>query len=278
MALKVSSITAQLGKLSIGISRTSVRFSHTDTKEEKRRKELERSQFQPHHGEKIWIFNHFLDGMTVYSHSPVLKANKALRQIPFNGKKLKPSKLRKDYWRPLAMIQFPEGYGEVGRSVFQRLRECKQLHELTWGDDMFFDKDGNPLSKHKRGKKLNDQKANTVADMAAVLSGRGKGNKIWQSLSEKMEGLANVEAGEEKNLKKDADGVKALVKAQIWWANDQDRSYAKRWPSNVTHYRFDQASLEEMSVEDEADSESQSAPAELVATEQLQKGDQRTYV
>ena len=31
-----------------------------------------------------------------------LQANRALRQLPFNGKKLKPAKLRKDYWRPMS--------------------------------------------------------------------------------------------------------------------------------------------------------------------------------
>ncbi|KAI0840591.1 transcriptional regulation of mitochondrial recombination-domain-containing protein [Hypoxylon sp. FL0890] len=271
MALRVNSITAQLARLSLGISRTSVRFSHTDKAEEKRRKELERSQFPPHHGEKIWIFNHFLDGMTVYSHSPVVKANKSLRQIPFNGKKLKPRKLRKDYWRPLAMIQFPEGYGEVGRSVFQRLRECKTLHELAWGDDMFYDKDGKPLSKHERGKKLNDQKANTIADMAAILGGRGKGNKIWMPVTENPEELANLEAADEKNVKRDEKGARALVKAEVWWVDDQDRNFATEWPSNVTHHRFDEAAVQELGVEDDADGESQSVPTELVAEEQLQK-------
>ncbi|KAI1777831.1 transcriptional regulation of mitochondrial recombination-domain-containing protein [Hypoxylon cercidicola] len=278
MALRPNSITAQLAKLSLGIRRTGIRFSSTDAKAEKaekaekRRREIEACKFPPHHGEKIWIFNHFLEGMTVYSHNPVMKANKALRQIPFNGKKLRPSKLRKDYWRPMAMIQFPEGQGEVGRSVFQRLRECKSLHELAWGDDMFYDKDGKPLSKHERGKRLNDQKANTIADIAAVLGGQGKGNKIWKSISQDdPAGLADVETSDESNLLQDAEGgVKALVKAEVWWMNDQDQKYAEKWPANVTHHRFAEAMLEELSPEENA--EEQSAPVELVAEQQLQKG------
>lgn len=73
MALRVNPISAQLGKLSLGISRASIRFSHSSEKDEVKRRQIEASQYQPHHGEKIWIFNHFLDGMTVYSHSPVVK-------------------------------------------------------------------------------------------------------------------------------------------------------------------------------------------------------------
>ena len=68
---------------------------------------------------------------------------------------------------------------------------------------MFYDKDGSPLTKYERGEKLNDQKANTIADMAAVLGGRGKGNKIWMPVTENPEELANLEADNEKNIKKD---------------------------------------------------------------------------
>ncbi|KAI1768957.1 transcriptional regulation of mitochondrial recombination-domain-containing protein [Hypoxylon sp. FL1150] len=273
MALRPNSITAQLAKLSLGIRRGGIRFNSTDTKEvkrEKRRKEIEASQFQPHHGEKIWIFTHFLEGFTAYSHSPVMKAMKVLRQLPFTGKKLKPSKLRKDYWGPMAMIQFPEGCGDVGRSVYQLLRECKSLHELSWGDHMFYDKDGSPRSKHERGRKLNDQKANTIADMAAVLGGRGKGNKIRKSVSQDPADITQVEASSENNTKEDAKGADNLVKAEVWWVNEQDRNYAKRWPANVTHHLFKEAMLEELSPVKNA--KEQTAPAELVAEQELQEG------
>ncbi|KAI1661757.1 transcriptional regulation of mitochondrial recombination-domain-containing protein [Daldinia decipiens] len=243
MALRVNSITVQFTRLPLGISWTGLRFKSSTSNREK---ELAASTFAKHHGEKIWIYSHILEGMTVYSHRPVLKANKALRQLSFNGKKLKPSKFRRDYWRPFAMIQFPEGLGNVGQNVYQRLRECKKLHELSWDNDMFYDKEGKPLTKHERGSKINDQKTNTVADIAAVLGGLGKGNLIWMTVSQDPKILANLEAGDDKHLKKESDAVKARVKAQVWWADDQDRHFAKSWPPNVTHHRFDQAAIEEM--------------------------------
>ncbi|KAI0847749.1 transcriptional regulation of mitochondrial recombination-domain-containing protein [Daldinia vernicosa] len=273
MALRVNSITVQFKRLPLGISWTGLRFKSTATNKEKRQKELAASEFQVHHGEKIWIYSHILEGMTVYSHRPVLKANKALRQLTFNGKKLKPSKFRRDYWRTFAMIQFPEGFGDVGRSVFQRLRECKKLHELSWDNDMFYDKDGKPLTKHERGSKINDQKTNTVADMAAVLGGLGKGSRIWMTVSQDPKILANLEAGDEKNLKKDENGVvKALVKAQVWWFDDKDRNFAKSWPPNVTHYRFDQAAIEEMGTDTEAPPEQDSESGEAAKEGEDQEG------
>ncbi|TRX90733.1 hypothetical protein FHL15_008312 [Xylaria flabelliformis] len=266
MAMRISPITAQLGKLSIGgggsgggtTSRTSIRLAHTA----KRRKGSERIEpsFEPGHGEKIFVFNHFVDGMTVYSHNPVLKANHAFRQIPFNGKKLRPAKLRKDYWRPMAMIQFPDGQGEVGRSVYQRLRECKKLHEYSWDDSLLYGEGGQTLTVRQRGRRLNDQRANTIADMAAVLGGLGKGNKIVVTES------ANDEAGGEGQAESAApvavDEGKTLLQATVWWADVLDKNYAQKWTKNVTHGLFEEALFE---PRQSAEGESQMAPSELAA-------------
>ncbi|KAI0405725.1 transcriptional regulation of mitochondrial recombination-domain-containing protein [Xylaria palmicola] len=290
MSMRISPIAAQLGRLSIGggssasastgtsaASRTSIRLAHTA----KRRKgERIEPSFAPGHGEKIFVFNHFLDGMTVYSHRPVLKANHALRQIPFNGKKFKPSKLRKDYWRPLAMIQLPEGQGEVGRSVFQRLRECKKLHEYSWDDSLLFDSKGSSgrghrtLTVRERGRRLNDQRANTIADMAAVLAGLGKGNKIVVGEAPAA-AAAEGEAEAEGQRMETQDGApvvadegKTLVQATIWWADALDRNYAEKWTKNVTHELFEEAMLvpisENLAAEDGEESKS---PAESPAAQ-----------
>jgi hypothetical protein len=101
--------------------------------------------------------------------------------MPYTGKKLVPAKIRKDYWEPLALIRFGPGKGDVGRSVFHKLREFKKRHELEWGrDDPEEEERLLRMTKHKRGKALNDQRANVVADLAAVLAGVGKGNKMWK--------------------------------------------------------------------------------------------------
>ncbi|KAI1744030.1 transcriptional regulation of mitochondrial recombination-domain-containing protein [Xylaria scruposa] len=269
MAMRISPITAQLGKLSIGggsssssstTSRTSIRLAHTA----KRRKgERIEPSFEPGHGEKIFVFNHFVDGMTVYSHNPVLKANHAFRQIPFNGKKLRPAKLRKDYWRPMAMIQFPDGQGEVGRSVFQRLRECKKLHEYSWDDSVLYGEGGQTLTVRQRGRRLNDQRANTVADMAAVLGGLGKGNKIvvTEESADKAEGQAESAAP----VAVDDEG-KTLLQATVWWADALDKNYAQKWTKNVTHELFGEAFLE---PRESAEGELQNAPAELAAEREI---------
>lgn len=162
--------------------------------------------------------------------------------MPFNGKKTKPAKLRKDYWSPMAMIKFPEGQGAIGRSVYQKLRELKHLHEVNWDDEFRYksadeftavDKkkiadekakgnDYRPVrSKSERGVALNAQRTNSIADMAAVLAGQGHGNAV-------------AGAGEA------TDGQNELVQVSISWANDQDKEYAESWSKNVTHGLFEQ--------------------------------------
>lgn len=49
-----------------------------ETKKPRKRKSKQRIEpnFEPGHGEKIWIFSNFVNGMTVYSHSPVLKVRR----------------------------------------------------------------------------------------------------------------------------------------------------------------------------------------------------------
>ncbi|KAK8049235.1 hypothetical protein PG994_010965 [Apiospora phragmitis] len=267
------SITEQLSRLSVSISRAaSARPASTSTVRapaatkkqkvvpEKKLKEVIPTKFEPGHGEKIWIFTNFISGLTVYSHNPVLKPNRALRQIPFNGKKLKPSKIRKDYWRPMAMIQFTEGQGHVGRSVYHIMRELRMRHDLGWDDSMIQDKEsGRTLTRHERGQKLNGmQKPNAIADIAAVLGGLGKGNKMWQLAAEGVETDAEASRTDEKT-----GVVASLLKTQVWWMDPLDKNYAESWSPNVSHYAFNEASLqpvESLSEKDVASQEAQIVP------------------
>lgn len=217
------------------------------------------------HGENIWIFGHRRSEQIIYSLDQKLDVSSRLnllsiafvfqpplhtcsgtdslqgfhdlKQIPYNGKKLKPAKLRKDYWSPFARISFPAGQGPVGRSVFQKLRELKHLHEVAWDDEFRYKRPEEytaadhkriaeeaekgiqgyrPIrSKRERGVALNAQKQNSIADVAAVLGGLGRGNRITEAETQK------------------------LVDVTVSWANDLDKEYAEEWPSNVSHELFD---------------------------------------
>jgi len=121
----------------------------------------------------------------------------------------------------MAVIEFAQGQGEVGRSVLQKLREFRRRHELEWGDKATIDEMRKLIKPwrgggHELGKVLNDQKANSVADIAAVLGGAGKGNRIWAKPPQ------DEDPGE-------------LHQATIYWADELDQAYAQWWPQNVNH-------------------------------------------
>ncbi|KAI0167450.1 transcriptional regulation of mitochondrial recombination-domain-containing protein [Pestalotiopsis sp. NC0098] len=281
----LGSLTAQMGRLSVGLSRTSIRAASTiettpevvktETKQPKKKKKKKQQKqriepdFLPGHGEKIWIFNHFVSGLTVYSHSPVLKANKALRQLPFTGKKLKPSKLRKDYWRPMAMVQFPEGMGHIGRSVFHIMRELRMQHDLAWPDKMLKDEDTNrSLTRLERGEKLNkEQKPNSIADMAAVLGGLGKGNKMWLPVAEGVT-TELVDTSGSTRTNEESGTTEGLLRTTVFWENELDKNFAKEWPSNVAHHSFADAVGVPIN---QAEESTEIAPEELLASEEQPK-------
>ncbi|OLN87822.1 hypothetical protein CCHL11_00530 [Colletotrichum chlorophyti] len=261
----------RLSQLSIGVSRTSIR--HGSTLPRRRVPQPELTKFEPGHGEQIWVYSHLTSNQIIYSHSKQLDSNRAHKQLPFNGKKTKPAKLRRDYWEPMALIQLPPGAGAAGQAVFQKLREFRRLHELCWDDSLLYETRTNPAgearkryrNRQQRGFALNDQRANSIADMAAVLSGAGRGNRLFVSAREKTELLEQgkplvgvkwaklKEASEARFAAKSAGATAAaaakggadenvrdeLLPATIFWVNETDRNFAEKWSDNVTHDLFE---------------------------------------
>lgn len=156
----------------------------------------------------------------------------------------------------------PKGLGVVGRSVMQKLREFRHRHELEWGwqaEELL------SVSKRDRGELIHNQRSNAVADIAAVLAGVGRGNRMWTDEAATAEAEAEAAAAEEAEVKSQPAGAaapenidetaespaksrskskakakavaapKTLVKANIYWSNDLDRHWAIEWSENVTH-------------------------------------------
>ncbi|CAG8469912.1 2926_t:CDS:2 [Scutellospora calospora] len=136
------------------------------------------------------------------------------RQFPDTGANTSFTHLRKDLWRPLWTLSIPEGEhaDAQGRHVFKKLREWRKLHETSWEppallslnhskkeierlEEQLRDRGGSKkenvydVIKHKK-KKLRvaavlDQRANSVADLAAVLAAQeALGAKTQQSKNE----------------------------------------------------------------------------------------------
>jgi hypothetical protein len=205
-----------------------------------------------------------------------------------------PAKLRKDYWTKFAVIAFGPGKGPVGRTVFRGLRELKKRHELEWEDPERLLK----MSKKERGRALNDQRGNAVADIAALLAGAGKGNFMVvdddvhnQEPKKEEDGKAGNGGKRKKQDKKapllegdfetvevkrpmqgEGGGEKTvrLHTATVYWANEQDKFYAQSWTENVTHViglpeKAGKAEAEEEAAAAEGQADNQAKPAEREA-------------
>ncbi|KAH7380208.1 transcriptional regulation of mitochondrial recombination-domain-containing protein [Phaeosphaeria sp. MPI-PUGE-AT-0046c] len=176
------------------------------------------------HGEIIYIFRNVKSNQVIYSLQELLK-DFHLEQLPFIGKHSKPPVLRPDEWTPHCVVTFPTP--EQGQSAFKQLREYRQWHEYAWSQT-------NPEWKRipikQRMKKIMDQRANTSADLAAVLRAQAKSSrKMTKELKEryakendmvketwaKIDAVAkNVESGDAEQaakVKALEDQVKALT-------------------------------------------------------------------
>lgn len=116
----------------------------------------------------------------------------------------------------------------------QKLREFRHVHELAWGDEILRDPEtGRTRTKAERGRALCDQRANAIADMAAVLAGAGGGNKMWIETEEERRARLSL-----RPIQVDWEAVKAkrkLYDVTVWWDNLRDKLHAQEWSSNVRH-------------------------------------------
>lgn len=169
--------------------------------------------------------------------------NDALKQIPFLGKKTVPAKLRKDLWQPFAMVEFTNPlHGVV---AYRKLREFRRLHETSYPLKIITETKGKYkgqlLGTKKRGKVLMNQKANSVADLAAVLLQQERpptakqieisaGRIKLKNSLRKRKGPLEVE--DHPVPAQELSGVDGVI---VRWANMMDAEFARTWPQAVIH-------------------------------------------
>ena len=126
------------------------------------------------------------------------------------------------------------------------LREFRVLHEKNYPLDIITQKGGkwkgSLIPKKKRGKVLMDQKANSVADLAAVLQLQEKGPSEGRILNaerrrRRVETLKR-QKGEGKVQKGPIDVASemgGITGVKVRWADILDAEYAETWPEAVIH-------------------------------------------
>ncbi|KAK7529443.1 mitochondrial 54S ribosomal protein mL67 [Phyllosticta citribraziliensis] len=134
---------------------------------------------------QVFVYCHFRTNQTLYSLNDRVLRGSHLQQLPFAGKKSLPSKLRKDVWRPLAVVTLP--FENQARDAYFKLLDFKKLHELYWSQNENKDWGALPEKKQKqlqgsdrmpskkeRAKIIMDQKANSIAAIARAMELQNK--------------------------------------------------------------------------------------------------------
>ena len=142
------------------------------------------------------------------------------------------------------MVYFPSPH--TGLAAFRKLREFRVLHEKCYPQELIEETEGkwkgSLLPKKRRGKVLMDQKANSVADLAAVLQLQEGGPSEERVLNaarrrRRVETLKR-QKGEDKVKKAPIDVASemgGIEGVKVRWANMQDAEFAEAWPRAVVH-------------------------------------------
>jgi len=136
-----------------------------------------------------------------------------------------------------------------GLSAFRKLREFRRLHETAYDPALVLDKKGKAgklLSRKGKTPVLMNQKANSVADMAATL--------LWQARpmekgepTEDESGNGEVESADVRKAPRQGRVVRKHVASgeELWrgsvrgveirWRDVLDAEFAETWPEEVVH-------------------------------------------
>ena len=148
----------------------------------------------------------------------------------------------------MAMVEFPSSV--AGREAYRRLREFRRLHEHAYSLDLITVKEGDNagslMPTKQRGKVLMNQKANTVADLAAVLLQFERGpeesrilNKEHSAAFWKMRRTSNPQ--KYKRIPLPPVELAGIQGVRIRWTDPFDAEFAREWPRAVVHHQLTQA-------------------------------------
>lgn len=214
-----------------------------------------------------------------------------LKQLIFHGKKTVPASLRKDMWTPYYSVHFTDP--KVGLRAYHLLREFSMQRQLAPPremititeaflaqkrprdpieaekfDEEYKDKVGWLMKRADRARAVMDQKATSVADVAAVLAiqeeeikngfangkrgyltrtarkrrraAREKEERLEQERKERVAKFAELLSNDKVEVKiaetsREGDYALKDSEVKILWRDVEDAHFAESWPDRVRH-------------------------------------------
>lgn len=142
------------------------------------------------------------------------------------------------------MVEFPSSI--QGLIAFRKLREFRRLHETTYPLSIITQTKGphkgQLLGTKKRGQVLMNQKANSVADLAAVLLQQER-PPTEDAIAKSEKKLKHKEKMRRQKGPANVKGVPVLAPlmaggvegVRVRWADMLDAEFAQTWPAEVVH-------------------------------------------
>ncbi|KAF7165569.1 hypothetical protein CNMCM5623_009754 [Aspergillus felis] len=246
------------------------------------------------HGKNIFAYHNIRTNQVVYSLTRYLEKNSVLRQLIYHGKKTVPATLRKDMWVPYYSVHFTDS--KIGLRAYHLLREFSMQRQLAPPremititeqflaqkrprnpeeakkfDEKYADKIGWLMEKKDRARVVMDQKATSVADIAAVLSIQE--DEIANGFADGKRGYLTPAARrrrrearkkEQEQTAEQAERVSAFAQTlstpevdytiqepnddadllgdngvKILWSDIHNARFAEKWPDRVWHGELD---------------------------------------
>ncbi|GIJ86269.1 hypothetical protein Asppvi_005155 [Aspergillus pseudoviridinutans] len=246
------------------------------------------------HGKNIFAYHNIRTNQVVYSLTRYLEKNSVLRQLIYHGKKTVPATLRKDMWVPYYSVHFTDS--KIGLRAYHLLREFSMQRQLAPPremititeqflaqkrprnpeeakkfDEKYADKIGWLMEKKDRARAVMDQKATSVADIAAVLSiqedeianGFADGKRGYLTPAARRRRREARKKEQEKTAEQ-AERVAAFAQTlstpevdytiqepnddadllgdngvKILWSDIHNARFAEKWPDRVWHGELD---------------------------------------
>ncbi|PYI02824.1 hypothetical protein BO78DRAFT_432533 [Aspergillus sclerotiicarbonarius CBS 121057] len=246
------------------------------------------------HGKNIFAYHNLRTNQVVYSLTRYLEMMSTMKQMIYHGKKTVPARLRKDMWVPYYSVHFNDS--KIGLRAYHLLREFSAQRQLAppkdiititqeWidrscprdpeGAKNFLEKYekqiGNKMPKKHRARAVMDQKATSVADIAAVLeiqeeeikNGFADGKRGYltptarkrrRAARVKEEEVATAQAARvtvleslmsnsqvEYKIQESTENTATLADHQvkILWRDIHDARMAEKWADRVRHGELD---------------------------------------
>ncbi|PGH03409.1 hypothetical protein AJ79_07375 [Helicocarpus griseus UAMH5409] len=225
------------------------------------------------HGKNIFAYNNIRTNQVIYSLSRSLDEHNVLSQLVYHGKKTVPASLRKDMWTPYFSLHFSSA--SRGLEAYRLLREFSLQRQLAPPEDMIKASEGNEylfrqrprdpleaekwdeewkprieashfLGKKMRARILMDQKATSVADVAAVLAIQEQKAKELEAKEAKEDELAEAEEAETATTTATGENGEAVE------AKEGEEEKKEKKPSRKRKKRMLAALRREQQIEKEA--------------------------